>query len=696
MVSWDRTRLRKRTTAETRTLAARLELKSVFKMKDILHSVYIKHDTSFKSLSKRALAQIILKIVYLSGQQGIPTNKLQQSLLKHTGVKFQVGDIDESLARLRNPDNKINTKSGRHFIKESYRESIGKAVKESENLHDDVVKHWFGKSQTYKETEGIDILKNWILKLLVDFFQEYSYDWINDLRSKQNGKKKSPNLSVLIDKSFSKTKIVVDDFEWLKKQFVQFIESERKEDTDLLWIYGSSMFSATLLTARNYADDFGLEIFKNSDFILDTNILMILELEGFEHNYAIKMMEETFKKLNVSTKYFYISKLEYNRAIGPKRDATLAAVDKYDMAVIMESDCPFIQTALRRQCRTIEDFELFFDQIIDPPKTFGKDLILECDDYAELKQAVEMGEADDEIKSDIDKIYRRRTNHDKREKPKQHDSGLIAGAEFKKKSKKCWILTRDGTLRELAFDRTVRDENPIAIGLDSLIQMLAINSGGSELSSTEFAPLFGKLVRSSLVPEKSTFQMEDLFFIEKTRIQISELSNEQIVEIAKKVNKLRLQGVSDDDIALEIQRYFQTSVLISEDELLNLKGDKLQLTKEKERVEQESENLESTLKQKEFDEAIKRLKWKVGLSWLKIIAIPILISLSTIIIIKITPLNETIDSNLIVIVTGVLTELIASLVIIRFGKYKLSISDEDKSEVEKKVRAKMLNLKSKR
>lgn len=63
-------------------------------MKDILHSVYIKHDTSFKSLTKRALAQIILKLVYQSDQIGIPTNKLQQRLLEHTGVKFQSTDID--------------------------------------------------------------------------------------------------------------------------------------------------------------------------------------------------------------------------------------------------------------------------------------------------------------------------------------------------------------------------------------------------------------------------------------------------------------------------------------------------------------------------------------------------------------------------------------------------------------------------
>lgn len=663
-------------------------------MKDILHSVYIKHDTSFRSLTKRALAQVILKLIFQNGQKGVPTNKLQQRLLDHTGVKFQTRDIDEALARLRKPEDKINTKNGKHYIKESYRETIEKAVKESELLHKNVIEHWFGRSETFKESHGYDTLTAWFERLLINFFKDYSYDWIHDLKSKRNGKKKTPNLDHLIDASFDGLKISENDFTWLKKQFIQYLESSRKEDDDLLWVYGSSMFTATLLTARNYADDFGLEIFRDSDFILDTNILMILELEGFEHSFAISSMEETFKKLNISTKYFYISKEEYSRAIGPKRDATLASIEKYDLEVIRESDCPFVQTALKRQCRKLEDFERFFDQLQDPPTTFGNDLALDCEDTKELQEAISRGENDEEIKSHLDKIHRRRTNHEKRERPKQHDSGLIVGAEFKKKSRNCWILTRDGTLRELASDRAVRDENPIAIGLDSLIQMLAINSGGTELSSTEFAPLFGKIVRASLVPEKDAFEMEDLFFIEKTRIQISELPNQKITEIARKVNKLRLQGVSDDDIALEIQRSFQNVVNATEEEVISLKGEKHNIAKEKERVEIESGNIEKSLRAHEVSLLLGRLRTVVVFNWLKLIGIPILITICIILIIRLTPFSDTIGTTNFLIITSILTEVVASLVMYRFGKLKLTITNSDKDEIYKIVAKKMTEIKS--
>ena len=72
--------------------------------------------------------------------------------------------------------------------------------------------------------------------------------------------------------------------------------------------------------------------------------------------------------------------------------------------------------------------------------------------------------------------------------------------------------------------------------------MLAIDSGGVDISATNFAPVFSRIVKDSLIPEINTFKMEDLDYIDKTRIQISELSTDKIVEIAKNVNQMRLKG----------------------------------------------------------------------------------------------------------------------------------------------------------
>src|SRR6185312_14928756 len=371
-------------------------------MYDILHSVYLKHDTSFKSLTKRALAQVILKIIYQHGERGVLAQSIRAKLQELTGVKFETKDVEGALNHLMNTENKLHSKSGRFFIKETYKPAIKKAVDESNELHLSAISFWFGKSKTFGRQKGEGIIRKWFETLLIQFFKEYSYDWISDLKSQRtNGKMRSPNFDNLIDLSFLEQSIDKDDFYWLKNQFIAFLESERKDDNDLLWIYGTCMFSSTLLTVRNFADDLSVDIFKDAIFILDTNILMILELEGFEKNYAIRGIAEAFKNLGIKTKYFYISRNEYQRAIGAKREAILATVDKFDYSIISEVDCPFIKTALKRGCKTVEDFEQFFCTITTIPKTFANTLPLELLDYRELNDAIERGENDEVIKNKI-------------------------------------------------------------------------------------------------------------------------------------------------------------------------------------------------------------------------------------------------------------------------------------------------------
>jgi hypothetical protein len=521
---------------------------------------------------------------------------------------------------------------------------------------------------------------------LVSFFQEYSYDWINDLRVKKNGggQKKKPNFSKVVAKTLNESKIHETDHDWLKQKFENFIASDRKQDQDLIWTYGSSMFTSALLTARNYADDISMDIFRNSQFILDTNMLMIVGLEGFDKNYAVKALEEAFVDLEIEPGYFHISKEEYQRALAPKHEATLAAVEKYDHNVIRQSDCPFIQTAIKRQCTKPEDFDRFFQGINNPPKMFSDKISLECFDYKELNTCIEKGIADQTTLTEINRIHKIRTNRDKRDKPKEHDAGLIFGANYLREKKNAWILTRDGTLREYAFQKTVRDDNPIAIGLDSLIQMLAIESGGSQLSSTNFAPLFSKIVSSSIMPDRDIFQMEDLYFIEKSHIEISKLSPEKAVAIAKLVNKLRLRGVPDEDIVLEIQRSFQGSLDNLNTEFDLLKSDKNRIEKDFDKQQKLVDQLKTSVVDSEIENRINKVRDEVRGNWYKLIGIPIALAFLIYGFMYLDPsTSKSIDLS-----ASVLTEIIATLVIAFFSKWKLIVRQTDKDNISKEVKTK--------
>ncbi len=594
-------------------------------MIDVLNSVLIKHDSNFKSLTKIALSQILLKIIYESKSKGINSKSLKANLESYLGISFNMADIESALNHLK-LEKKINPKENRYFISEAYRAVIDKSVNESEDLHKNVIEYWFSQSETYKDGSKKDNIFKWFNKLIISFFKEYRYDWINDLKNKKTyGKRKSFNIDKILSSCFLNVEIVEDDKEWLKDQFVKFVESSRLEDNELLWSYGSSMFSATLLTALNYADDFSVDIFKDSTFILDTNILMTIGLEGHELNYAFQPIENVFQSLNIHPIYFYITKEEYRRAISRKRQATFNVLDTFGYEVLKETECGIIATAIKRHCKTKEDFETFFEELENVPNKIFSTVDIKLEDFLELHNAIEVGCFDEDTQDRINAISAYRTGHNKSKNVLEHDAGLIQGALYFKKIRKTWILTKDSVIREYANVNTVRDEYPIAIGLDSFIQMMAIKNGNIENSSVNFAPLFAKIVQFSLLPEKNMFKVEDLEFILDTKIEIQKLRNVDIIEVAKEVNKLRINNKPDDDVALAVRRYFQSKKRDYETERVQIETKNFELQEKDKRDSKVRQKLSDELFNSKYNKNRDIAKKVINNNRWKFIGIPIMI-----------------------------------------------------------------------
>ncbi|MEM6842301.1 MAG: hypothetical protein AAF632_08745 [Bacteroidota bacterium] len=379
-------------------------------MKTDLHSIYLKHDKSFGSLAKQSLAQIALKIIYKNRERGITLSSLTESLNSFLEMKFRQEDVSIACNHLKQ-HKKIYQRRNKFNIHQEYLRVIDSAVSESEILHQNVLEFWFGKSQSYQTEEGKAEVANWFKELIQCFFKNYQYDWMYDLRNKKsNGRKKNLQLSDIFTSKFDRFKIHEEDKEWLIAQFIKYLKSERREDQDLLWIYGSSMFAATLLTARNYADNFSLESFRDAIFLLDTNILLILELEAFKSSYAFESIEKTFRDLNIKPAYLYVSREEYGRALNQKESSVLAAAKKYDFHILKKADCEFIQSALLRECRTNDDFIRFFSQMSILPDRIYKDVEVCCLDDETISSIVEEGANDKKIKDKINTIHFRRVH----------------------------------------------------------------------------------------------------------------------------------------------------------------------------------------------------------------------------------------------------------------------------------------------
>ena len=297
-------------------------------MKRELHTLYIKHESQFKTLSKIAPSQLILKIVYLKGD-GKLLRQIDAELTSVLSSPVSKQDIAEAI-RVLVRGRKLNVKSNRHFIHNDYKDDLQKEIETNKSLLSKVLENYFSKAESKRQD-----IENWFNDSVILFFENYSFEWFQQVAYKgKNGSNIVPNIHEILENVLLNNNSIVEaDKEWLKSQFIKFIDSDDADDNLLFWYYGISMFSSRLITARNYADGITIEMFRDSKFILDTNILMILDLEEHELSNSLNSLEDILIQLNISPVYLHTTRDEYLRAMDWRRTETINVIEKFELRV---------------------------------------------------------------------------------------------------------------------------------------------------------------------------------------------------------------------------------------------------------------------------------------------------------------------------------------------------------------------------
>jgi len=526
-------------------------------MKKILQTIYLRFDSSSKSLTKRALADLILNIIYSLSS---PPNKdeIVKELSGVLGTTISNEKLNAAFELLLS-ENKITASNGIYLIDPNKRIKIDTAYNEFINRQNRIIDKFFNNVSSQRNS-----VLQWFEDVTIEFFKEYSLEWISDLclTTSDAVKSKHQGIQAILDKVTNNYKnLVTKDRDWLKKQFFKFIQSNDPDVSSILWDYGTSCFSSSLITASTSVDPIAIDEFKNSRCVLDTNILMYLDLEASRFKESFESMENIFINLNISPIYFFITRTEFANSMEHKKNIIFRVIEKYSGEVISEIDDLFINTALQRRCVTKEDFERFFDQLMAIPKYFSELLEIEEYDSDELDNAIKEGQQNGELIDRINRVYKDKRHKDKGKNRLLHDAGLIAGAEFIRRQEKCFILSRDISVKETALRKPVRNEMPIAIGLDTLINVLAIDNGGTDVDPTNYAPLFASIIKLALIPEHEVFKVEDLSRMLDMQSQIADLPSNKIIDIAKELHHNQIIGVPEDEIALQLTRSFQAAKL---------------------------------------------------------------------------------------------------------------------------------------
>jgi len=110
-------------------------------MIDTLNSIYLRLDVDMQNLASKAIAQIIVKIVY-SHENSMSKKDIKEELAKVNGGKsFNDVEINNVLDDLANKE--LSYHSGRYSLSKSKRDKIGQTVAESEQRRNDIIDKFF-------------------------------------------------------------------------------------------------------------------------------------------------------------------------------------------------------------------------------------------------------------------------------------------------------------------------------------------------------------------------------------------------------------------------------------------------------------------------------------------------------------------------------------------------------------------------
>ncbi|WP_293527521.1 hypothetical protein [Prevotella sp.] len=586
-------------------------------MDEIIKSLYLRLDANTSTLTRSAIGQILVKIIYsLDGL--VSKEDIFKAYAQINGIgKTNEQQLEEILEELVDKD--IKKRSGKYYLSSSKKAKIAKSVDIAENRKEEILDKYF--SNVFSDRT---LIEEWLQDVTIKFFESFSDEWISDLLTGHKDVYKSESsIRDMVDRRTLNNKKIDDrDKKVLPKLFFEFVNDNTGAVNDYLWDYGTSAFAAKLIRNQNGVDSLTIDSFKNSTCILDTNVLLFISLNS-RFKDGIIALENVFSSLNVKVGYLYITQKEYQDKVYNQKSMTMRNLEKfgYDIASIPNDD--FTTNAKELQCKTSEDFERFFDEKHKMPKVVHESLPIKLlDNDSQLVNVVEEAQHNQNKIDELNGIFHNCTGHDKRPNALIHDIGLLEGVEYLRKNGKYFVVSEEVCVNLYSKKRPLSDNLPLSIRIDTLINVLAANNDGDTFNAADYVPLFANIVRSGLIPNKNTFKQEELYFLYDIDEQVAQLPKEEVEEIVMDMHEMILKGTGDKELERELKSKITKGKIKVVSDLDSTKQALSLSEKNLKRQEEQNQNLSDALRRniwnsetQKYDEETVQIKKKYQISY---------------------------------------------------------------------------------
>jgi predicted nucleic acid-binding protein len=544
-----------------------------------LVSLNLRYSYRESSLSIIVFADLCLKALYFRAvfaakavrQKPMPVDEITNNVATIINMPAVDEEIIKDALSVLDNDKRITGSNNKGWvISAATKKDIATQLsREDLNLRDVLSRHF--SSDIAPKT-----IKKWFYEVSASIFSDYGDTLVANIsKSPKTPVPISIKLNEAIDKVADKY-MLQNKKGMLKIGYRDFLSSEAPDDQKLVMDLAIRWFSARLVAANIGADPLTLDELKGAKLILDTNVLIAIKLKRRLVQKSLEILGKALKEIDAELVYIRATRVEYENVITYNEEQLLIALEAYGLKKLKElaPEEDFVKAALAAGCKEKEDFQQFFLECRNLPEKLAEDLEIQLNEDDVIENKIEEAGKDgvllnliratkQEVRaSRIDKRTNKRVAQQEplRENSIKHDAALIRVAEFLSTDEKrnVWVLSADGVLKRVGI-KVAGGEIPKVMGLDTLIEFLALNSTGPGFKNVDFAPLLATIVKNQCLPfGGGHIRLSDLNRLRSTMQEAPNMPTESIKNLVRVITKHRIEGkpLEGPSVQIEIAKAF--------------------------------------------------------------------------------------------------------------------------------------------
>ena len=557
---------------------------------ELLRLSRIRIDIETKVPREKAIDSIVEKGIYgcmrSDSCSSDDINKVIASLGLMNGLRRN--ELTDSLDRLRQ-DHKIQKLDYGFVLSQDRAKEIESEIQEANRRLDTIVDRIYAP---IIEKRNKPVLSKFFLEFISVIFAHFGEQWIKSLCNEAKPKDflKETDIESIFIKLAKKHGLAKAERESIKKLTIKFFEEDDPDYNYLKFNLSQSIFITKILGVDSPIDLFSQEIFCNSIFYLDTNIIFASLLPVSRHNTTFKELLRICKKIKVELCISSTTKNEVEKVAFYLEKEASNIFDEIPEGLIPKIRGTFFESYIEEKKKNpnfcVADLFRPFHNLKEALKTNFSIDIIDSIDFDEIYQKAERDIRLQNLFNSKSLEIRKRG---KGKESLYHDifHYLLIEKIRQKENRKAFLITLDTSLPYVAMELQADGESIFCFKLDVLMQCFSPFIT-SEDDIHDFSEVFSRLIANQLFPSSKLFDIRDFVFFNDIGVKIKELPESDLEEALTYIKKYVLRGrvYTHNDfmkVAYEVKKLF--AIRADKDETIRRQLDRISEMEQRHKLE---------------------------------------------------------------------------------------------------------------